>query len=49
MFIDEQQTSGEALWVDLENDVLAVSDGPVGVRTWSCANDTIFQNGFDAL
>jgi hypothetical protein len=47
MFIDEQQTSGEALWVDIENDVLAVSDGPVGVRTWTCVNDTIFRSGFD--
>lgn len=49
MFLDEQQTSGEALWIDVANDIIALSDGPAGVRTWSCApaDDRLFANGFD--
>ena len=47
MFLDEYQTSGEALFIDMASDTIAISDGPAGVRTLTCADDTLFANGFD--
>ena len=49
MFMDELQTPGEALWIDVADDTIAIADGPLGVRTLSCAaaDDTVFANGFD--
>ena len=47
MFLDEYQTPGEALWIDMANDTIAISDGPAGVRTLTCVGDTLFANGFD--
>lgn len=45
-FIGERQTSGEALWVDVDNDILAISEGPTGVRTLTCTDDSVFGDGF---
>ena len=50
MFIDEWQTPGEALWIDMADDTIAIAEGSLGVRTLRCAapaNDALFKNGFE--